>query len=91
MEGGDDADVLVGSAADDFMVGGAGPTGSCSARSGGTTPSPDFEDGVELIDLSGSGLSFEDLTIFDEFGFGETTIEFERRPDRASRAWPSRT
>jgi Ca2+-binding RTX toxin-like protein len=75
MDGGDGDDRLQGSATSDFFTGGAGVDRFVFGPAWGSDTISDFEDGVELIDLSASGLTFGDLTIFDEFGFGDTTIE----------------
>jgi Ca2+-binding RTX toxin-like protein len=80
MSGGLGDDVLIGSAADDFMVGGilfdtsAGVDQFKFGTQWGNDTIQDFEDGVERIDLSASGLSFADLTIEDPFGFGDRTL-----------------
>jgi Ca2+-binding RTX toxin-like protein len=75
LSGGDGDDVLAGGAGDDQYIGG---TGVDQFVFGQTWTNPDtfgfqdiiwdFEDGIEKIDLSASGLSFTDLTI-DDSGF----------------------
>jgi Ca2+-binding RTX toxin-like protein len=68
FDGGDDR--LEGGAGDDQFLGGAG-TDEFVFGAVWTSPSGfqdiiyDFEDGVEFIDLSSSGLTFADLTIED--------------------------
>ncbi|MCH8863210.1 MAG: hypothetical protein IID51_11945 [Proteobacteria bacterium] len=70
--GGDGNDLLAGLAGDDTLIGGAGADrliGGAGADtfvfSGtwGDDTVTDFEDGVDLLDFSGSGLGFADLTI----------------------------
>ena len=72
FEGGNDR--MVGSAAEDQFFGGDGVDQFVFGAVWNTPPDGfvdvifDLEDGVEKIDLSGSGLQFEDLTITVEFG-----------------------
>ena len=72
FEGGNDR--MVGSAAADQFFGGEGLDQFVFGAVWNDYPDTsadvifDLEDGVEKIDLSGSGLQFEDLTITEEFG-----------------------
>ncbi|MCY1313581.1 hypothetical protein D9M70_641190 [compost metagenome] len=88
MVGGTGEDVLVGSAADDFMVGGVLFEPDLEADKfqfgalWGTDTVFDFEDGTDLIDLSTSGFAFADLTIGEQFG--EAVITVTDQPDAGS-------
>ena len=85
MIGGTGDDRLVGSAAGDFMV------DSVQFESGldadrfqfgalwGTDTIADFEDGIDLIDLSASGLTFANLTVAEQFG--EAIISVTGQPE----------
>jgi Ca2+-binding RTX toxin-like protein len=72
FEGGNDR--MVGSAAADQFFGGEGLDQFVFGEVWNNYPDTsadvifDLEDGVDKIDLSGSDLQFEDLTITDEFG-----------------------
>lgn len=72
-------DVLIGGAGDDQFYGGAGVDqfvfGAVwtSPSNGFQDVISDFEDGIEKIDLRGSGLTFADLVIGDD-GFGFSAI-----------------
>lgn len=79
MQGGAGDDLLVSSSASDFMVGDDffEPPGTDQFKFGaiwGDDTISDFGDGVDLLDLSTSGLTFDDLSIEDPFGFGDTLI-----------------
>ncbi|WP_299969309.1 calcium-binding protein [uncultured Roseobacter sp.] len=77
LVGNDGFDTLVGGAADDSLFGGAGNdllTGGIGADvfifelKDGSDTITDFEDGIDQIRLSGTGLSFTDLTIIGQSG-----------------------
>ena len=84
MIGGTGDDRLVGSAADDFMVGSVQFEPGLDADRfqfgalWGTDTIADFEDGIDLIDLSASGLTFANLTVGVEFG--EAVISVTGQP-----------
>ncbi len=63
LYGGDGADTINGGLGNDWFVGGAGADVFVFDANWGTDTVSDFEDGVDLLDLSGSGLTFADLTI----------------------------
>ena len=82
--GADGKDLLRGADGNDYMSGGTGvdrfvfgEVWSASTFSGDSIS--DFEDGVEKIDLRGTGLTFEDLTIenVDYGSFAYATITNE--------------
>jgi Ca2+-binding RTX toxin-like protein len=68
LDGGEGDDVLVGSSAGEAMYGGFGVDTFVFGTEWSYDYIVDFEEG-EKIDLSGSGLTFADLTIEDLFGF----------------------
>jgi Ca2+-binding RTX toxin-like protein len=77
MFGGTGADRIIGGIGDDAMNG--GPDGFTLdgeqdlfvfGATWGSDNIADFEDGMDLIDLSGSGFTFADLNIEDAFGGG---------------------
>ncbi|MDH4609837.1 calcium-binding protein [Pseudomonas sp. BN102] len=80
MQGGEGADVLVGSNVRDFMVGDVlfgSPAGTDQFKFGaiwGNDEIFDFEDGVEKLDLSASGQTFAALTIADFSGSTRITV-----------------
>lgn len=90
MQGGTGADVLVGSSANDFMVGDVffePPAGTDQFKFGaiwGQDEIFDFEDGVEKLDLSASGQTFADLTIADSFGSTQITVTADVNGDIGS-------
>ncbi|MND66065.1 hypothetical protein D3C80_574510 [compost metagenome] len=89
MQGGEGNDVLVGSSANDFMVGGdfASPAGTDQFKFGaiwGQDEIFDFEDGVEKIDLSATNLAIGDLTIADSFGSTQITVTADVNGDIGS-------
>lgn len=61
--GGSGADTLIGNRLDNSFTGGAGADTFVFADNWGFDTILDFEDGVDLIDLSGSGFEFIDLAI----------------------------
>lgn len=73
LDGGDGDDRLEGGAGNDFFVGGAGVDQFVFGANWGGDFIQDFEDGVEQIDLSATGLAFADLTIGEDL-FGNALI-----------------
>lgn len=62
LRGGKDDDILVSAGSDDTMTGGLGSDRFVFGSSWGRDQITDFKIGVDLIDLSGTGLSYGDLT-----------------------------
>ncbi len=63
LYGGDGADRLDGGAGNDWLVGGAGADHFVFTPGWGADRIADFEDGIDKIDLSATGLVFADLSI----------------------------
>ncbi|MCK5424893.1 MAG: hypothetical protein KAI89_05940, partial [Emcibacter sp.] len=73
LNGGNGDDVLVSGATNDTMTGGLGDDVFVFDNNWGDDIITDYEDGIDLIDFSDSGLVFADLTITDVGG--DTLIE----------------
>jgi len=74
--GGADDDALDGSAGNDFLSGGAGTDSFVFQAGWGADIIADFDDGVELIDISALGITFADLTIANAPG-GNAVISYQ--------------
>jgi Ca2+-binding RTX toxin-like protein len=71
--GGKGRDTLDGGRGDDYLVGGQGADTFVFGKKFGFDWIEDFEDGVDMIDLSALGITYDDLTI-NPVGFVETEI-----------------
>ena len=63
LYGGAGIDTLMGGAGDDLLTGGTGSDVFVLSDNGGADVITDFEDGLDLIDPSATGLTFADLVI----------------------------
>ena len=70
------ADVINGGAGDDVLTGGSGADIIELDFGSGSDVMTDFEDGVDIIDLSATGLTFAELAIWDN-GSGDVVIGFD--------------
>ena len=61
LNGGDGDDVLIGGAGQDTLTGGAGADTFVLATGDGANTIADFQDGVDLIDISGYGGAFSSI------------------------------
>jgi len=69
-------DILNGGAGNDILTGGSGADIIELDFGSGSDTMTDFEDGLDIIDLSATGLTFADLTIADN-GSGDVVISFD--------------
>jgi len=74
LNGGRGDDTIEGGAGHDLLRGGAGADHFVFASEAGHDVIVDFQCGIDLLDLSQTGLQFEDLEIMD--GCGHTFIEY---------------
>ncbi|GFE49041.1 hypothetical protein So717_07940 [Roseobacter cerasinus] len=68
LRGGDGADSLAGGAGNDLMAGGSGADVFVFETGTGSDTITDFEDGIDQIQISGTALTFADLTITAQGG-----------------------
>lgn len=81
LDGGAGDDVLRGFEGDDTLIGGAGSDAFVFAGGDGDDTVADFEDGLDLIDLSATGAAFGDLNVTQngadtviDYGAGTITL-----------------
>lgn len=76
LDGGDHDDRLTGGAGDDVLAGGAGADSfQYFGRKAGADVITDFTLGEDMIDLRGTGLGFDRITV-SAFGDGDARIDF---------------